>query len=121
MILRELKIHCVQNKNWADNYMHITFGFSDNDWIKIESLQQKMNKMQELVLDYIKHHYGYDIDHGSCYELHFPKIKYDEYGNKRYPHIHLGISFLNLLSDTKLTHLQNNSFYDELMVRKNKF
>ena len=120
--------YCVQNKNWSENYMHITFGFSDNDWIKIESLPTKNEQnvlMQELVLDYIKHHFsGYDIDHEiiSYAELHFPKIKYDEYGNKRYPHIHLGISFLNLLSDTKLRNLfANNSFYDELMVRKTSF
>ena len=120
--------YCVENKNWSENYMHITFGFSDNDWIKIESLPTKNEQnvlMQELVLDYIKHHFsGYDIDHEiiSYAELHYPKIKYDEYGNKRYPHIHLGISFLNLLSDTKLRNLfANNSFYDELMVKKTSF
>ena len=120
--------YCVENKNWSENYMHITFGFSDNDWIKIESLPTKNEQnvlMQELVLDYIKHHFsGYDIDNEiiSYAELHYPKIKYDEYGNKRYPHIHLGISFLNSLSDTKLRNLfANNSFYDELMVRKTNF
>ena len=120
--------YCVENKNWTENYMHITFGFSDNDWINIESLPTKNEQnvlMQELVLDYIKHHFsGYDIDHEiiSYAELHYPKIKYDEYGNKRYPHIHLGISFLNLLSDTKLRNLfANNSFYDELMVKKTSF
>ena len=120
--------YCVENKNWSENYMHITFGFSDNDWIKIESLPTKNEQnvlMQELVLDYIKHHFsGYDIDNEiiSYAELHYPKIKYDEYGNKRYPHIHLGISFLNTLSDTKLRNLfANNSFYDELMVKKTSF
>ena len=120
--------YCVENKNWSENYMHITFGFSDNDWIKIESLPTKNEQnvlMQELVLDYIKHHFsGYDIDNEiiSYAELHYPKIKYDEYGNKRYPHIHLGISFLNSLSDTKLRNLfANNSFYDELMVKKTSF
>ena len=120
--------YCVENKKWSENYMHITFGFSDNDWIKIESFPTKNEQnvfMQELVVDYIKHHFsGYDIDHEiiSYAELHYPKIKYDEYGNKRYPHIHLGISFLNLLSDTKLRNLfANNSFYDELMVKKTSF
>ena len=81
--------------------------------------------MQELVQDYIKHHFsGYDIENEiiSYAELHFPKIKYDEHKNKRYPHIHLGVSFLNLLSDTKLRNLfANNSFYDEVMVRKSNF
>lgn len=120
--------YCVQNKNWSENYMHITFGFSDGDWQKIESLPTKDDQnslMQELVQDYIKHHFsGYDIDNEiisySC--LHFPKKKYDEHGNKRYPHIHLGVSFLNSLSDTKLRNLfATNSFYDDVMVRKSNF
>ncbi|MDN5069907.1 hypothetical protein O8C76_02545 [Aliarcobacter butzleri] len=120
--------YCVQNKNWSENYMHITFGMSDNDWQKIESLPTKEEQnalMQELVQDYIKHHFsGCDINNELIYysELHYPKIKYDEHGNKRYPHIHLGISFLNPLSDTKLRNLfATNSFYDEVMVRKSNF
>ncbi|MCT7645394.1 LPD7 domain-containing protein [Aliarcobacter butzleri] len=120
--------YCVQNKNWADNYMHITFGFSDNDWAKIESFPTKDEQnglMQELVKDYIKHHFsGYDISNEviAYSELHYPKLKVDEHGNKRYPHIHLGISFLNPLSDTKLRNLfATNSFYDEAMVRKSNF
>lgn len=120
--------YCVQNKNWAENYMHITFGFSDNDWAKIESLPTKEEQnalMQELVQDYIKHHFsGYDIDKEiiSYAELHYPKLKYDEHGNKRYPHLHLGLSYLNLVSDTKLRNLfATNSFYDEVIVRKSLF
>lgn len=120
--------YCVQNKNWSENYMHITFGFSDNDWSKIESFPTKDEQnglMQELVKDYIKHHFsGYDISNEviAYSELHYPKLKVDEHGNKRYPHIHLGISFLNPLSDTKLRNLfATNSFYDEAMVRKSNF
>ena len=120
--------YCVQNKNWADNYMHITFGFSDNDWAKIESLPSKEEQnalMQELVKDYIKHHFsGYDSQNEiiSYAELHYPKLKYDEHGYKRYPHIHLAVSFLNLLSDTKLRNMfAINSFYDDVMVRKSNF
>ncbi|MCT7567838.1 hypothetical protein [Aliarcobacter butzleri] len=120
--------YCVQNKNWSENYMHITFSFSDDDWQKIESLPSKVEQnalMQELVQDYINHHFsGYDIDNEviAYAELHYPKIKYDEYRNKRYPHIHLGVSFLNSLSDTKLRNLfAKNSYYDEAMVRKSNF
>lgn len=120
--------YCVQNKNWADNYMHITFGFSDNDWAKIESLPSKEEQnalMQELVKDYIKHHFsGYDSQNEiiSYAELHYPKLKYDEHGYKRYPHIHLAVSFLNLLSDTKLRNMfAINSFYDDVMVRKSNY
>lgn len=117
--------YCVQNKNWAENYMHITFGFSDNDYQKIESLstkEQQISMMKELVQDYIKHHFsGYDINNNiiSYSELHFPKIKYDEYGNKRYPHIHLGVSFLNPLNNTKLRNLfSTNSYLDKLITRR---
>ncbi|MCT7600291.1 LPD7 domain-containing protein [Aliarcobacter butzleri] len=120
--------YCVQNKNWADNYMHITFGFNDNDWAKIESLPTKDEQnalMQELVQDFIKHHFsGYDIDNEiiSYAELHRVKMAYDEYGNKRYPHIHLAVSFLNPLSNTKLRNIfAINSYYDEVMVRKSLF
>ncbi|WP_151949193.1 hypothetical protein [Aliarcobacter butzleri] len=120
--------YCVQNKNWAENYMHITFGFSDSDWQKIESLptkEQQNSLMQELVKDYVKHHFsGYDIKNEiiSYAELHYTKLKFDEHGNRRYPHIHLGISFLNPLSDTKLRNLfAKNSYYDEVMVRKSNF
>lgn len=120
--------YCVENKIWSENYIHISFGFSDSDWQRIESLPTKDDQnslMQELVQDYIKHHFsGYDIVNEviSYTELHFPKIKYDENGFKRYPHIHLGISFLNPLSDTKLRNLfAKNSYYDDVMVRKSNF
>jgi hypothetical protein len=119
--------YCVQNKNWAENYMHITFGFSDNDYQKIESLPTKDEQnalMQELVQDYIKHHFsGYDIDNEiiSYAELHYPKIKYEN-NFKRYPHIHLCISFLNPLSNKKLRNIfAVSSFYDDVMVRKSNF
>lgn len=120
--------YCVENKNWAENYLHITFGFSDNDYQKIELLSTKEEQnalMHELVQDYIKHHFsGYDIDNNiiSYSELHYPKIKYDEHGKKRYPHLHLCISFIDLLSNTKLRNLfAKNSYYDEVMVLKSNF
>lgn len=120
--------YCVQNKNWAENYLHITFGFSDNDYQKIESLPSKneqMNLMKVLINDYLSHHFsGYDNNNEiiSYAELHYPKLKYDEHGNKRYPHLHLCVSFLNPLNDTKLRNLfAKNSYYDEVMVRKSNF
>ena len=117
--------YCVKNKNWAENYLHITFGFSDNDYQKIESLPTKEEQnalMQELVQDFIKHHFsGYDINNEiiSYAELHRVKMAYDEHGNKRYPHIHLGVSCLNPLSDTKLRNLfATNSYLDKLITRR---
>lgn len=124
----KIEKYVLNEKNFSDISMHITFGMSDNDWQKIESLPTKEEQnalMQELVQDNIKHQFSsYDIDNEiiAYAELHYPKIKYDEYGNKRYPHIHLAVSFLNLLSDTKLRNLfATSSFYDEVMVRKSNF
>lgn len=116
--------YCVQNKNWAENYLHITFGFSDNNYQKIELLPSKEEQnilMKSLVEDYIKHHFsGYDIYNNiiSYSELHYPEIKFDEHGNKRYPHLHLCVSFLNSLNDTKLRNLfATNSYLDKLITR----
>ncbi|MCG3667504.1 syntaphilin domain-containing protein [Aliarcobacter butzleri] len=124
----KIEDYVLNEKKFSEISMHITFGFSDNDWQKIESLltkEQQNALMQELVQDYIKHHFsGYDIYNEVIVysELHYPKLKYDEYGYKRYPHIHLAVSFLNPLSDTKLRNLfAINSYYDDVMVRKSNF
>lgn len=124
----KIEDYVLNKKKFSEVSMHITFGFSDNDWQKIESLPTKDEQnalMQELVQDFIKHHFsGYDIDNEiiSYAELHRVKMAYDEYGNKRYPHIHLAVSFLNLLSDTKVRNLfAKNSYYDEAMVRKSNY
>lgn len=124
----KIENYVLNEKKFSEISMHISFGFSDNDYQKIESLPTKEERnalMQELVQDYIKHHYsGYEINNELNYyaELHYPKLKYDEHGSKKYPHIHLAVSFLNLLSDTKLRNLfAKNSYYDEVMVRKSNF
>lgn len=124
----KIEDYVLNEKKFSEISMHITFGFSDNDWQKIESLPTKEQQnalMQELVQDYIKHHFsGYDINNEviAYSELHYPKLKYDENGYKRYPHIHLAVLFLNPLSDTKLRNLfAINSYYDDVMVRKSNF
>lgn len=124
----KIEEYVLNHKKFSEISMHITFGFSDSDWQKIESLPTKDEQnalMQELVQDYIKHHFsGYDSQNEiiSYAELHYPKLKYDEHGYKRYPHIHLAVSFLNPLSDTKLRNLfAINSYYDDVMVRKSNF
>ena len=126
-LFQETEKYLVEEKNWKENYMHITIGFSDSDWAKIELLETQEDKdalLREILHDYINHHfssYKYEelVYHG---ELHFPKLKFDENNNKRYPHLHLGISFLNLINDTKLRNLfAVNSFYDDVMARKTNF
>lgn len=124
----KIENYVLNEKNFSDISMHITFGFSDNDYQKIESLPSKEEQnalMQELVQDYIKHHFsGYDIENEiiSYAELHRVKMAYDEHANKRYHHIHLVVSFLNPLSNTKLRNLfATNSFHDEVMVRHSNF
>jgi len=112
-----------QNKNYSNNYMHITLGFSQKDQDYLDTLIKHEQEiiLKKLVKDYISHHTsGYDLDHEviAYSEMHYPKIKIDEYGNKRFNHIHIGISFLNPLSQTKLqTVFANNSFLDEVLVR----
>ena len=126
-LFQETEKYLVKEKNWKENYMHITIGFSDSDWAKIELLETQEDKdalLREILQDYIKHHFSSYTEEELAYygELHFPKLKFDKNNNKRYPHLHLGISFLNLINDTKLRNLfAVNSFYDDVMARKTNF
>ena len=38
-LFQETEKYLVKEKNWKENYMHITIGFSDSDWAKIELLE----------------------------------------------------------------------------------
>jgi len=64
---------------------------------------------------------GYDLDNEviAYAELHDPKVKYEKSQRtgelqKRYKHIHIALSYLNPLSDTKLqTTFYNNSYISD--------
>jgi len=117
-------------KNYKDNYLHITLGFSksDEEFLENELDENKKDQyLKQMVKDYITHHTsGYDINKEviSYAELHFPKVKYEKdiktnILKKRYPHIHIAIALLNPLDNTKLqTSFANNSFIDEVLVRR---
>lgn len=126
-LFQETEKYLVKEKNWKENYMHITIGFSDSDWAKIELLETQEDKdslLRAILNDYINHHFSSYKDEELIYygELHYAKLKFDEDGKKRFNHCHLGISFLNPISDTKLRNLfAVNSFYDDVMARKTNF
>ena len=120
-IFEKTENYLYNNKNYKNNYTHITVSFSENDMKKLEDLPEdrRNNLMSEIVRDYIKHHTsGYDIDEEvvAYAEAHYPKMKYNEKGKKRYLHIHIGIAHYNPLTDTQLrTTFANNSYIDNVM------
>jgi len=96
----------LKTKNYKDNYLHITIGFSEEDIQSLNKLggDKKYKKMQEIAQDCIKHHTkGYDLDNEviAYSEAHIPKIL-EEHGKKRLDHIHIAIALYNPISDTKL-------------------
>lgn len=125
-LFQDTEKYLVKEKNWKENYMHVTIGFSDSDWAKIELLETQEDKdslLRAILHDYINHHFSSYKDEELIYygELHYAKLKFDEDGKKRFNHCHLGISFLNPISDTKLNLFAVNSFYDDVMARKTNF
>lgn len=118
--------YLVENKNYSDNYLHISISFSDKDWMRLSDLtEDELDKaLKDIIIKYIKHHTsGYDIDNEviAYAEMHLPKIK-EELDLKsgklktRKPHIHLGIMMYNPLSDRKLiTLFAADNFNDDLL------
>lgn len=123
-LLKKAEDYCNSKKNWNNNYEHITISFSDED---IEILD-KLNEVEyqaaliDISTEMIKHRTsGYDLNHEviAYSELHDPKVKKELNARtgvlqKRRKHIHIGISYLNPLSDTKLqTTFYNNSYISD--------
>ncbi len=109
-------------KNYESNYIHITLSFSQEDMDKLNNIKDytKRNELlKELALIYIKHHTsGYDIENEviAYAEAHLPKIKTNEKGQQRLPHIHIAIAKYNPLDDTQLrTTFFNNSYMDDVL------
>jgi hypothetical protein len=121
---KKAELYCNQYKTWNSNYEHITISFSDEDSNVLNALSNEVynNTLKDIVLDMIKHRTsGYDLENEviAYAELHDPKVKYEESQRtgelqKRYKHIHIAISYLNPLSDTKLqTTFYNNSYISD--------
>ncbi len=123
-LLKKAEDYCNEKKNWKANYEHITISFSEEDEKILNSMtdQEQNEVLQDIALIMIKHRTsGYDIDNEviAYAECHDPKVKEEINGRtgelqKRRKHIHIGISYLNPLSDTKLqTTFYNNSYISD--------
>ena len=121
---KKVELYCNQYKTWQSNYEHITISFSSEDANVLDALSDEAysNTLKDITLDMIKHRTsGYDLDNEviAYAELHDPKVKYEKSQRtgelqKRYKHIHIALSYLNPLSDTKLqTTFYNNSYISD--------
>lgn len=122
--LKKAEEYCNKHKNWSANYEHITISFSDEDIAILDAMSEEdyQEALRDITLMMIKHRTsGYDIDneviaYGECHE---PKVKEEVNARngkvqKRRTHIHIGLSLLNPLSDTKLqTTFYNNSYISD--------
>jgi len=122
--LKRAEDYCVSKKNWSSNYEHITISFSDEDIAILEAMDENAynDALSDIVTTMIKHRTsGYDIDNEviAYAEEHDPKVKTEVNARTgkvqtRRKHIHIGISYLNPLSDTKLqTTFYNNSYISD--------
>lgn len=108
------------NKNYQDNYLHITLSFSKDDINKLDNMSEKereqtLKKITEL---YIRHHTkGYNLENEviAYAEIHKPKIKINEKGKERLEHIHIVISNQNALNNTRLRTTFANTFIDDTL------
>lgn len=118
-MLEKCEEYCNKNKQWKKNYEHITISFSKEEMKKFSELNENeyTQKLKDITLEYIKHRTsGYDLDNEvvAYGEVHEPKIKINEKGKDRLTHIHIGISYLNILSDTQIkTNFYKNSYISE--------
>lgn len=117
---RQTEQYLNKEKNYKDNYLHITISYSKEDMQLMDSMtdDEKMAMKKDIAITYIKHHTsGYDIDNEviAYVETHQPIIKY-EHNKERLEHEHIAIALYNPLNDTKLqTTFHNNSFIDDTL------
>jgi len=109
-----------ENKNYKDNYLHITISFNKEDMDRLNRLDHAKKSIvyKQMVLDYIKHHTsGYDLENEviAYAEVHQPKIK-DENNKERLEHIHIGIALYNPNDNTKLrTAFKESDYLDNAL------
>lgn len=124
--LEQAEEYCLKYKEWEKNYEHIVVAFSKEDMNILYKLEGKAykEKLKEIALTYIKHRTsGYDLENEviAYAEAHLPKLKEEaDYKTgeikERLAHIHIGISYLNPLSDTKLrTTFFNNAYISDTL------
>lgn len=108
------------NKNYKDNYLHITLSFSKDDINKLDNMSEKEREqtLKDITELYIKHHTkGYNLENEviAYAEIHKPKIKKNEKGYERLEHIHIVISNQNALNNTRLRTTFANTFIDDTL------
>ena len=108
------------NKNYQNNYLHITLSFSKDDINKLDNMSEKEREqtLKDITELYIKHHTkGYNLENEviAYAEIHKPKIKINEKGKERLEHIHIVISNQNALSNTKIINTFANTFIDDTL------
>ena len=112
--------YCMEAFKWENNYEHLTVSFNKEDEYILSQLnQEQLNEtLKEISEIYIKHRTsGYDLENEviAVAEAHFPKIKFEN-KKERLPHLHIGISYLNPLSNTQLrTTFHNNSYISDVL------
>ena len=117
---RQTEQYLNKEKNYKDNYLHVTISYSKEDMQLMDSMtdDEKMAMKKDIALTYIKHHTsGYDIDNEviAYVETHQPIIKV-EHNKERLEHEHIAMALYNPLNDTKLqTTFHNNSFIDDTL------
>ncbi|MEO1938255.1 MAG: relaxase NikB, partial [Sulfurimonas sp.] len=127
-VLRKAEEHCLRTKKWNYNYEHITISFSPQDEEVLDSMTPAAQNatLQDIAKMMVRHRtYGYDFDNEviAYAECHAPKIQEEtniRTGEiqSRKKHIHIGISYLNPLSDTKLrTTFFNSSYISDTIDR----
>jgi hypothetical protein len=127
-VLRKAEEHCLRTKKWNYNYEHITISFSPQDEEVLTAMDtaQENATLQDIAKMMIRHRtYGYDLDNEviAYAEVHAPKIQEETNVRtgemqSRKKHIHIGISYLNPLSDTKLrTTFFNSSYISDTIDR----
>uniref|UniRef100_UPI004048EA9B LPD7 domain-containing protein n=1 Tax=Aliarcobacter sp. TaxID=2321116 RepID=UPI004048EA9B len=117
-ILEKAELFTNNYKNWKNNYEHITISFNVEDSKRLDNLgeTQRYLALQDIATLMIKHRTkGYDINSEviAYAEVHQPKIKFEN-NKERLEHIHICISYLNALNNTKLrTSFYNNSYISD--------
>jgi len=119
-IFKKIEQYLFNQKNYKDNYLHITIAFSQEDIDMLDSLRDnhRFKLLKVIVLNYIKHHTsGYDLDNEviAYAEIHKPIIK-EENNKIRLEHIHIAIASYNPLSNTRLrTTFYKNCYMDDVL------
>ena len=127
-VFKECEKWLSTNKSYKSNYLHITLGFSAQDEQSFKNLTptQKIAKMQDIVIDYLKYYAsGYNLDNVIAYaELHEPKenAQLNELGKQRFSHIHISLALYNPITKLQLRppffNLKRDDAFKNLIAKK---